>query len=271
MGPAASVLARAVPWHALSGGDVLEALGSSGEGLTDPEAHERLGVHGPNVLQRRRREGALAALWRQIHDPIIWVLIGAGTLALSLGRAVDGAIVLVVVALNTLFGFLQERRAGRAIEALTSMVPEYAKVVRGTTRRVPAAELVPGDVVMLGAGDRVPADARLLELRYLLVDEAVLTGESVPVSKTVAADPADALLGDRTCLVFGGTIVTAGSARGVVVATGEDTELGRISHLLQEVEPLETPLTRQLDRLGRFITAGSRTLCGRLVRHRTLF
>ncbi len=248
---------EARPWHAMAHGEALARLVSSPEGLSDADARERLLAHGPNLLQRRGGEGAARVLWRQLHDPIIGVLVGAGALALALGHVVDGAIVLAVVVLNTLIGFGQELRAGKAIEALGRMVPEFAAVVRqGRLRRLPAAELVPGDIVALGAGDRVPADARLLELRYLQVSEAVLTGESLPVSKSLAPVPADTLLGDRTSVVFGGTTVTAGSARGVVVTTGERTELGRIAHLLQSVEPLDTPLTRQLTRMGRVITIG---------------
>ncbi|RKH89214.1 HAD family hydrolase [Corallococcus sp. AB045] len=249
--------APSVPWHALLPDAVLERLSSAPQGLTEEAARERLARHGPNVLERSRPDSAWKLLWRQIDSPLIWVLIASAGLAILLGKVTDGLVVAAVVVLNTLIGFVQEYRAGRAIEALNHMVPETAQVLRDGHLVVrPAAELVPGDVVQLASGDRVPADLRLLRSRNFQVEEAALTGESVPSSKHVAAVTVDAELGDRASLAFGGTLVTSGTSTAVVVATGGDTELGRISHLMEQAADLSTPLTRELARLGRVISAG---------------
>lgn len=243
------------PWHAIDAGEALRRLGSSEEGLSQAEALVRLGRYGPNELPRAKREGALVLLWRQIHNPLIWVLLGAAALALITGKAADSLVVLAAVVLNTLIGFVQELKASRSIEALSRLVPERALAMRDQRKlEVFAQELVPGDVVLLSAGDRVPADMRLVRARGLHVEEAALTGESVPVAKSLGVVAPEAELGDRTSMVFGGTVVASGSALALVVATGERTELGRIAHLLHEATKLETPLTRQLATLGRAIT-----------------
>ncbi len=244
-------------WHSMKAAEVLRQLETSEAGLSGDEAGRRLSVHGPNVLQRQKAEGPLKLLWRQIDNPLIWVLIASAVLALLLGKVTDGAVVLAVVVINTIIGFIQEYRAGKAIEALAGMVPETAAVIRGGKREdLPVAELVPGDVILLASGDRVPADIRLIAVRNLQIDEAALTGESVPVAKSVGTVERDADLGDRVCLGFSGTLVTYGTGTGVVVSTGNNTELGRISTLLGEVVDLQTPLTRALASIGRVITAG---------------
>ena len=243
-------------WHSLPAREVLARVTSADAGLSAAEAARRLAEVGPNVLARARREGPLALLFRQIHNPLIYVLLGSAALAMALGKALDGAVVLAVVALNSLIGFVQEHRAGKAIEALIDMVPQTATVLRdGDKRALPAAELVPGDVVVLDAGDKVPADVRLLAARNLHIDEAALTGESVPVAKGVAPVPEGASLGDRRSMGFGGTLVTRGTGTAVVVATGGGTELGRISSMLDEATELETPLTRSMARVGGLLTA----------------
>lgn len=245
------------PWHALPPETALESIQSRPEGLSDVEARARLERHGPNVLQRVSGEGPLTLLWRQVNNPLIWVLLASAGLAIALGKVADGLIVLAVVVLNTLIGFVQEFRAGKAIEALTQMVPENATVLRqGQKVTVPSAQLVPGDVVLLASGDKVPADVRLLAGRNLQVEEAALTGESVPSEKRVEPVEANAGIGDRTSMAFGGTHVTYGTATAVVVATGGATELGRISQLLRETVDLQTPLTKALAAIGRYLTIG---------------
>jgi magnesium-transporting ATPase (P-type) len=183
------------------------------------------------------------------------VLVAAGALAISLGRPIDGAVVLGVVVANALIGFVQEFRAGKAIEALVEMVPDTATVVRDRVRTaVPATELVPGDIVLLASGDKVPADLRLLAVRGLMVEEAALTGESVPVAKIAEAVAEASALADRTSMAYAGTLVTAGTGEAVVSATGAATELGRISALLEGASQLETPLTRAMTRVATWLT-----------------
>ncbi|MDP8949355.1 MAG: HAD-IC family P-type ATPase, partial [Actinomycetota bacterium] len=235
--------------------EVLESLGSSPAGLSSDEAGMRLQAIGPNVLRRAKGDGPWHILLRQVNDPLIYVLLGAVALAVLMGKVVDGLVVLGVVVLNTIIGFVQEYRAGQAIEALMDMVPQTATVLRdGGKATLSAAELVPGDVVQLASGDRVPADMRLVSARSLKVDEAALTGESVPVDKRIEPLVEETPLADRNNMVYGGTLVTYGTGTAVVVATANDTELGRISSMLHETTSVETPLTRQLAVVGKWLT-----------------
>jgi Ca2+-transporting ATPase len=248
----------AVAWHALSADEALQRLQTRPDGLTSAEAAERRAAHGPNVIPRGRRDTALDLVWRQIHNPLIWVLIAAAVVAMAVDPTdgiKNGLVILAVVVINTFIGFVQEFKAGKAIEALSRMVPENAAVLRdGRKVTVPATDLVPGDVVLLASGDRVPADTRLIQLRNLQVEEAALTGESAPVGKVLAPAASGAGIGDRTCLAFGGTLVTYGAGTAVVVETGARTELGRISTMLKETTDLQTPLTRALKKIGWTIT-----------------
>ncbi len=245
------------PWHTLTGRATLTQLVSSETGLTTAEVRERLRQHGPNEIRKKAKDGVLKLMWRQINNPLIWVLLGSGTLAAAIGKLTDGLVVLSVVVINAIIGFVQEFKAGQAIEALSGMVPRNAAVLRdGRINTVPAVDLVPGDVVQLAAGDSVPADMRLLSLKNLNVEEAALTGESVPVEKGVAAVAAEAVLGDRTCMVYSGTMVVSGVATAVVTATGMATELGRISDMLASAVDLDTPLTKKLAEISRYITIG---------------
>ncbi|MHB8875478.1 MAG: cation-translocating P-type ATPase [Myxococcaceae bacterium] len=244
-------------WHALSRDEALARLSASLSGLGGAEAAERLRTHGPNVLARPRGDGPIRILLRQVQSPLILVLIGSTIAAALLGEGTDAAVVGAVVVANTLIGFFQEYRASRAIEALSGMVPESATVLRdGARRTVPVAELVPGDLVFLSSGDKVPADLRLLEVKGLRIGEAALTGESLPAEKSLAPVAADAPLGDRTPSAVAGTLVASGTGTGLVVGTSQDTELGRISKLLHQAESLETPLTRALNQVGKVITVG---------------
>jgi magnesium-transporting ATPase (P-type) len=241
-------------WHATPVQEVLERLESSEGGLSDEDAARRLERHGPNALATRGGNEALRILIRQIRDPLIYVLLASTALAILTGEILDGLVIGAVVVLNAIIGFVQEYRASRALKALTTMAPSAAVAVRGGRKRpVPVTELVPGDVVLLEAGDKVPADVRLLEQNSLRVEEAALTGESVPVEKEVEPVAPDAALGDRRSLAYSGTLVTHGTASAVVVATGAATELGRISRMLGEASELETPLTRQLGVIARWI------------------
>lgn len=212
--------------------------------------------HGPNRLPRVAAPSAWMLLARQVASPLLYALLASAVVAIALGELEDGLVVLAVVVLNAAIGFVQEFRAGRAIAALADLVAEPATVNRdGRWVAVSAQDLVPGDLVALAAGDRVPADVRLLHGEALRTQESALTGESTPVAKSPEPVGPETPLAERRSVLFAGTTVAAGSGRGVAVATGQATELGRISALLEEVEELTTPLTRELDRVGRAITA----------------
>jgi len=244
-------------WHAIEFNEVLEGVNSNMNGLSTAEAQKRLTKYGANQIKKKNGDGVLKLLWRQINNPLIWVLIASSTLATVLGKITDGLVVLSVVVVNTFIGFIQEFKAGKAIEALSDMVPENATVLRdGQLITIPVADLVPGDIVQLAAGDRVPADMRLIQQKNLQIEEAALTGESVPSQKNIEAVSKDAVIGDRKCIVFSGTLVVSGTATAVVVATGMNTELGKISYMLSETTDLETPLTKKLAVIGNYLTVG---------------
>ncbi len=242
-------------WHARPVDATLEALKASRRGLTSTEAAARLERHGRNVLPPPKRRGPLLRFLLQFHNVLIYVLLAAAAITAVMGHWVDSLVILGVVVINAAIGFIQEGKAEAALEAIRGMLSPRAQVLRdGRRQEIDAAELVPGDLVYLVAGDRVPADLRLIEVKSLRVDEAALTGESVAVEKQTAPVAADALLGDRLSMAWSGTLVTYGQASGVVVATGPTTEIGRISRMLAEVEGLETPLLRKMAQFGHWLT-----------------
>lgn len=234
---------------------VLEALEATPSGLSSAEAARRLEEHGPNALPEAPKAGPLKRLARQFNNLLILVLIAAAAITAGLQHWVDTAVILAVVVINAVIGFVQEGRAEAALEALRDMLAPRAAVLRdGTRQEVAGRDLVPGDIVLLEAGDKVPADLRLIEASGLSVEEAILTGESVPARKGTAAVAADADLGDRTPMVFSGTLVSEGSATGVVTATGAETQIGRISGMMAGVEQLTTPLIRQMHVFAKWLT-----------------
>lgn len=247
--------ASARTWHASPAEEALAAFESSTDGLTVAEAATRLGAAGPNRLPQAPRRGPLARFLLQFHNLLIYVLIAAAAVSLLLDHAVDAAVIAGVVLVNAVIGFVQEGRAEQALNAIRGMIDPRATVIRdGHRTTIPADAVVPGDIVFIESGDRVPADLRLLRCRSLRIEEAALTGESQPVEKERDPAPANAPLGDRTSMAFSGTLVIAGQGTGVVVATGAGTELGRISTLIAEVETLKTPLLRQMDRFAKHLT-----------------
>ncbi len=243
-------------WHAASAEACLRRLDAQPGGLTEADAAKRLASVGPNRLPTSKPRSALMRLLAQFNNLLIYVLMAAGVMAGLLGHGIDAAVILAVVLVNAVIGFIQEGRAEQALDAIRGMITPRASVLRGGRRlTVGAQDIVPGDIVLIEAGDRVPADLRLIRARNLSVDEAILTGESVPVEKDSAPVDAKAALGDRASMAFSGTFVAAGQGAGVVVATGLSTELGRISAMLGAVETLTTPLVRQMDQFARQLTA----------------
>ncbi|MCL7460858.1 HAD-IC family P-type ATPase [Micromonospora sp. MSM11] len=243
--------------HALAVHEVVLLLGTDTEhGLTDEEAAARLERYGPNVLPSAAEGGTLRRLLRQFHNPLIYVLVAAGVVTLLLAEYVDSAVIFGVVLVNAVVGFLQESRAEAALDALRAMVRTQARVLRaGRQRHVPSDDVVPGDVVLVEAGEKVPADLRLVRAAELRADESALTGESLPVRKDELVVPADAPVADRRNLLHSGTLLTGGTAVGVAVATGAETELGRIHRLVGGAQVLDTPLTVKLARFSRLLTA----------------
>ena len=262
-------------WHAITTDEVLRRLGSNKQsGLDTDEASRRLERYGRNQLPEGRKRGPFMRLLMQLNNILIYVLLAAGFVKLMLGLWLDAAIILGVVVINALLGFIQEGKAEKTLDAIRHMLSAEARTLRGEeVRMVPAEGLVPGDIVLLESGDKIPADLRLVDVKNLRTEEAALTGESVPIDK--ATDPVSekASIGDREGMAFSGTLVAAGRATGVVVATGSHTELGRINQMMAAVSALETPLLRQIKKFGYGITASIAVVSvivfvfGRWVRH----
>jgi magnesium-transporting ATPase (P-type) len=243
-------------WHAQESSQALQILGSAATGLTRAEAATRLATHGPNRLNAAPRPGWWWRLLAQFHNLLIYTLLAAALVTFLLDDFVDAAVILGVVVINALIGFIQEGKAERALEAVHAMLASHAMVLRdGERHEIDAGDLVPGDMVLLESGSRVPADLRLLSVKNLRIDEAALTGESVPTDKDPAVVAANAPLGDRLCMAYAGTVVGVGQGSGVVVATAAQTEMGRIGSMVGGVPTLVTPLTRRLDQFARQITA----------------
>jgi magnesium-transporting ATPase (P-type) len=243
-------------WHSLGVGETLERFESVRDGLTEGEARQRLARHGPNSLPEARPRSALVRFLFQFHNLLIYVLLAAGAVTTLLRHWVDAGVILGVVLVNAVIGFVQEGKAEDALKAIRQMLSLHAMVWRsGHLITVDARELVPGDVVSLQSGDKIPADLRLLRTKSLQVEEAALTGESMPVEKVIDPLPRETVLADRCCMAYSGTLVTHGQGAGVVVATGADTEIGRISALVAGVQQLTTPLLRQMAQFGRWLTA----------------
>jgi magnesium-transporting ATPase (P-type) len=233
-----STASEVAAWHAISADEVLKRLATdAGKGLDAAEATTRLQKYGPNRLPEGKKRGPFMRFLSQFNNVLVYVLLGA-------------------VILNGLLGFVQEGKAEKALESIRNMLSAEARTLRSVETRMTAAEeLVPGDIVLLESGDKIPADMRLVDAKNLRTEEAALTGESVPANKSTDPVTTNATVGDRECMAFSGTMVVSGRATGVVVATGSATELGRINALLAGVSALETPLLRQIKKFGYAITA----------------
>jgi len=257
-------------WHALSKDNLFKKLGVAGEGLTHKEADAFLERYGPNQLEKKDKTTPLQILVGQFKSSLILILIFAALISGGIGiyrgtheNFVDMAVILIIVVLNAVLGFVQEYRAERAMEALEKLSAPKATVLRdGKKRKLISTYLVPGDIIFLETGDKVPADARLLDEMGFHVDEAALTGESVPVTKHVTVfKKEDIPIAEQYNMAFMGTVVTQGKARAIVVDTGMETEMGRIAELIQEAEPKETPLQKKLSEVGRTLGIAILFIC----------
>jgi Ca2+-transporting ATPase len=251
------------PWHALTADEVLEHLKVRENGLSESEATERMAHYGPNQLTEATRPGFLHLLWEQFNNFIVILLIVAALISAFLGEWIDASAILAIVVLNAILGIIQERRAEEALAALQKLAAPEAHIMRdGKRTTVPARELVPGDIVFLESGNHVPADLRLLEAFNLQIEEAALTGESLPVAKNAVMKLEKNIpLGDRRNTAFMGTTVTYGRGRGVIVGTGMRSQLGLIAKMLESVDNEETPLQQRLDQLGKTLGWGALAIC----------
>jgi magnesium-transporting ATPase (P-type)/biotin carboxyl carrier protein len=248
-------LSRDAIWHAVDAGEALRRLESDpSRGLASDDVARRLKQYGPNRLPEAAKRGPLMRFLQQFDNVLVYVLLAAGFVKLMLGLWLDASIITGVVVINAVLGFLQEGKAEKALDSIRNMLSADARALRDAELRVVSAEeLVPGDIVLLESGDRVPADLRLIDVKNLRADEAALTGESVPADKGTAPVPENSTVGDREDMAFSGTLIVSGRATGVVVATGAGTELGRINQMLAGVDALETPLLRQIKAFGHTI------------------
>jgi magnesium-transporting ATPase (P-type) len=250
------ILASDQQWHALEVEQVQTALDTGLRGISDHEARRRLEQYGPNQIEAERPTSPFVVLVRQFRSPLIYILVIAALATLLLREFIDSAVIAAVLVLNAVIGFTQERRAEKSIQALKQLVSPRARVVReGREREVESAELVPGDLVLFESGTRVAADIRIISATAALVDESLLTGESIPVQKRSAPVAEDTPAADRTSIVFAGTIFTSGRARGIVIETGTNTALGEIAAQVREHDEAQTPLQARMNRFARIVGA----------------
>jgi len=242
-------------WHQESAAQALKIQASRRDGLDAEMVQERRNRFGPNRLTPPKKKGPLMRFLLQFHNVLIYVLLVAAGVTAALGEWVDTGVILGVVLINGLIGFIQEGKAEKSLDAIRNLLSLHATVLRSGQRlEIAAEDLVPGDIVLLSPGDKVPADLRLIETRNLRIEEAALTGESEPVEKNPEPVAAEAAIGDRTCMAYSGTLVVFGQGRGLVVGTADQTEIGRIGRMLANVEDISTPLLKQTARFGQGLT-----------------
>ncbi|MGB9553361.1 MAG: cation-translocating P-type ATPase, partial [bacterium] len=249
-------------WHALKEEEAFQLLRSSPSGLTEEEAKKRLESYGLNELQEKKRTPLWARFLEQFKSPLILVLLAAILVSGILGETLDALVIAAIVLMNAILGLAQEERAERALKALKKMAVPRAQVIRGgRMAEVNSSEIVPGDIVVLSAGNRVPADARIISSFNLMTDESPLTGESLPVEKAVCTLKEETPLNERKNMVFAGTTVTYGRGEALVVTTGMATEIGKIARLLEETEKESTPLKKNLDQVGKILALMTLGIC----------
>ncbi len=243
-------------WHNIDGESVLKELKTSRKkGLSKEEAEKRLKKFGENKLPEKKEKNELVRFLLQFHNVLIYVLLAAAAITGIIGHWIDTSVILVVVLVNGAVGYIQERKAEKALEGIKKMLSLEAMVIRDSKKlKINADQLVPGDIVFLKAGDKIPADIRIIQTKNFRVEEAPLTGESTDVSKSPEPDDEKAIVGDQRSMAFSGTMVTYGTATGVVVKTGTHTEIGKISSMISEVKEITTPLLQKIDRFSIYLS-----------------
>jgi P-type E1-E2 ATPase len=242
-------------WHERSVDATLKILDVNVEGLSTSEVKKRQAQYGKNALEISKGRSTIVRFLMHFHHVLIYFLLFSAAITLFLDHLVDTAVIIAVAVANAVIGFIQEGKAEKAMESIRQMLTPHANVIRdGQRLNVLSHEVVPGDIVLLEAGDKVPADIRLIQARNVSVEEAILTGESVPTQKGIDPVAADAPVGDRTCMLFSGTLVNTGAAKGVVVATGAATEIGQVGTLLSTVETITTPMVEQMGVFAKWLT-----------------
>jgi P-type Ca2+ transporter type 2C len=243
-------------WYSMEAGKVLEKLGTNiDKGLSESDVRERMETHGRNDIPRGKKRSGFVRFIIQFHNVLIYVLIAAAVITALMDHWIDTWVILAVVVINALIGFLQEGKAERALESIRKMLSLETVVIRDTRKQtIDAAELVPGDIVLLKSGDKVPADIRLVKSKDLRMEESPLTGESTAIEKQIEPVDGSAIIGDQLSMAFSGTVVVYGKATGVVVRTGADTEIGRINQMISSVENITTPLLQQIEKVGKWLS-----------------
>ena len=243
-------------WHAMPADEVVEQMKTNTQdGLGPDEIIERLEKYGKNEIPKGKKRSAWMRLFMQFHNALIYILIAAAVITALMDHWIDTWVILAVVIVNALIGFIQEGKAEKALEGIKEMLSLEAVVMRGGEKRtIDAEELVPGDIVLLKSGDKIPADIRLIKSKDLRLEESPLTGESTSVDKTTEPADEDAIIGDQSSMAFSGTSVTYGKARGVVVFTGQETEIGKINRMISEVQQITTPLLQQIEKFGKWLS-----------------
>jgi Ca2+-transporting ATPase len=249
-------------WHAIEIEEALKELGSDKTGLTQEEAQKRLQQYGPNELKKEKGTSPIKMFLEQFTDILIIILLIATALSVAIGEVIDAVVIMAIVLATAILGFVEEYRSEKAVEALKKMTAPVATVLRdGKEIRIPASEIVPGDIIFLYTGDKIAADARLIESINLKIDEAALTGESSPVNKRIDACPENIPINDRRNMAFTGTVVVYGRGRAVTTSTGMDTEFGKIAKMVQMTEEEQTPLEKRTQSIGKWIGILSVAIC----------
>ncbi len=250
-------------WHSLDVEEALKELSTNEKGLSTAEAQNRLATYGPNELKKEKGKSPIKLFLGQFANVLMVILLVATGLSIVVGETVDAIIILVIVVASAVLGFTQEFRSEKAVEALKKMTAPTAIVIRdGKENKIQATELIPGDIILLYTGDKIPADGRLLEVHNLKIDEAALTGESVPVDKHINELPEETSLNDKRNTVFTGTIVVYGRAKALVTTTGMQTEFGKIAQMVQAAPVEQTPLEKRMGSVGKWIGILSRNRGG---------